>query len=471
MPTKPHICTAVLTASFLAGCTAVGPDYRPATAGELGVPAAYQQASPLAAGPEQIADWWRTFGDADLDRVVGLSLAGNLDLAQSLARLRQAREALVQARGAQLPNLSASAGANEFIAEPGGSRSSLSLGSSASWEADIFGGLRRTSEAARADAEASYFDMAGVRVAVAAETASNYIMLRQAQEQLLLARDTLRIADDNLQIARWRVQAGLVSSLDEEQARASRAQTSATIPSIEARLASASYRLAILTGEAPGAASYLVEEPGTIPRAPEGLAVGIPADTLRQRPDVRSAERSLAAATARIGVAEARLYPALRIGGDLSTSAATPGGLFDLVTGNFFGTLGQLIFDGGRSRAQLRASEAAAEGALAAYRKAVLVAIEDTENGLAATAAGKAREQAFEVALEAASNSAILARSQYRSGLTDFRTLLDAERALLAAREGLLGARAERAQAAVQLYRALGGGWNAAVSLPNPEGS
>lgn len=470
MSKRTSSCAALAAASLLAGCATVGPDYRPPSAGELGVPAVYDQASPPTAGPGQIADWWRRFGDPDLDAVVDKALAGNLDLAQSLSRLRQAREALMQSRGAQLPTLSASAGSSELFSVPGRDRSNLSLGGSAAWEADIFGGLRRGAEAAGADAEASYFDLAGVRVAVAAETASSYISLRQAQEQLALARDTLRISDDNLQIARWRVQAGLVSSLDEEQARTQRAQTAATIPSIEARLAAAGYRLAILTGEAPGAARALVERPAAIPLAPGAIAVGIPANMMRQRPDVRAAERALAASTARIGVATARLYPALRIGGEFSTSASAPGGLFDLVTGNLFASLGQLIFDGGRSRSQVRASEAAAEGAFAAYRKTVLVALEDVENGLAATAAAERRESELAVALDAASNSAILARSQYRSGLTDFRTLLDAERSLLAARDGALAARADHALALVQLYRALGGGWDAAAAGDLPEG-
>ncbi|MGH6781416.1 MAG: efflux transporter outer membrane subunit, partial [Sphingomonadaceae bacterium] len=323
----------------------------------------------------------------------------------------------------------------------------------------LFGGIARSVEASRADLEGAWLDLAAVRTAIVAEVASNYVQLRLAQERLHIARETLEIDSENLDIARWRVQAGLVSSLDQEQARAQRARTAASIPSIETGYSGALNRLAVLTGQAPGAATAMLEQAAPIPAAPADIATGIPADTLRQRPDIRGAERTLAAATARIGVAEADLYPALRITGSIGTSALSFGGLTDIVTGGLFSSLSQSIFDGGRRRSQVRSREAAAEGALAAYRQSVLVAVEDVENALVALDAARTRADEFAIAFDAANNSAILARSQYRAGLTDFQTLLQTEQSLLSARDGAASTRADKALAVVQLYRALGGGW------------
>ena len=449
---------APLCVLALAACT-VGPNYRPPGPAALAVPESYygREAQPA---PAELARWWALFDDPLLARLVDEASAGNLDLAQAAARLVQARESLVQARAGQVPEVGASAGAGRNFG-PGDDRTSFSLGADAAWEVDLFGRIRRGIEAAGADAEGVYYDREALRVAIAAEVATNYIQARLAQERLALARDTLAIADDNLQIAEWRVQAGLASSLDSEQARGARAQTAASIPNIENAFTSATYRLAVLTGRPPGALTAELEEAKPIPRGPADVALGIPADTLRQRPDVRSAERNLAAATARIGVAQAQLYPALRLSGNIGTSAFSLGGLFDAITGGIFSGLSQTLFDGGRLRSQVRSQQAAADGALAAYRQSVLTSLEDVENALLALRSARERQVQFAIALEAATNSAILARTLYRSGLTDFRQLLEAERSLLSARDGLAGSRGDEALALVQLYRALGGGWEA----------
>ncbi len=452
---------APLCALLLGACT-VGPDYRAPAPASLSVPDAYygRDAQPA---PAELARWWELFGDPLLTRLIGEASAGNLDLAQAGSRLVQARESLVQARAGLVPTAGASAGAGRDFG-PGNDRTSFNVGADASWEIDLFGRIRRGIEAAGADAESVYYDREALRVAIAAEVATNYIQARLAQERLALARDTLAIADDNLQIAGWRVEAGLVSSLDSEQARAARAQAAASIPAIETGFASATYRLAVLTGRAPGALTAELAETKPIPRGPADVAAGIPADTLRQRPDLRAAERSLAAQTARIGVAQAQLYPALRLSGNIGTSAFSLGGLFDAISGGILSGLSQTLFDGGRLRSQLRSQRAATDGALAAYRQSVLTSLEDVENALLALRAARERQAEFAIALEAATNSAILARIQYRSGLTDFRQLLEAERSLLSARDGLAGSRGDEALALVQLYRALGGGWDPAAA-------
>ncbi|MCG2841527.1 efflux transporter outer membrane subunit [Sandaracinobacter sp. RS1-74] len=449
---------AVFLSLGVAGC-ATGPDYKAPLSADLGVPASYagRQAAPLAEA--ELANWWTRFGDPALNALVEQAVAANLDIAQAEARLRQAREASVQAGAGLLPSLGASAGGGRNFNSSSGDNNSFSLGLDASWQADLFGGTRRGVEAARADEAASRYSLASVRVAIVAEVVTNYIQLRLAQEQLRIAGANVGHQRENRNIAGWRVQAGLVSSLDEQQARVQLAQTEASIPAIEGNLAGALNRLAVLTGQAPGAATQALEAPAPIPEPPAGISAGIPADTLRQRPDVLGAERSLAAATARIGVAEAQLLPSLGISGNIGTSALRPGGLFDIVTGALFASLGQTIFDGGARRSQMRSQQAAVDGAFASYRQTVLGALEDVENALVAGQAAERRTGQFAEAADAANNSALLARLQYQSGLTDFQTLLTAEQSLLSASNSLAGSRAEEALAVVQLYNALGGGW------------
>lgn len=448
---------AVLSLLALSACT-LGPNYRPPAPSTLQVPDSWHQRAGLAQ-PQDLSRWWDRFNDPLLTRLIGEASADNLDLAVASSRLVQARESLVQARAGLVPTVGAS-GSVGRSSGPGNDRTSFNVGADASWEIDLFGRIRRGIEAARADAESVYYDREALRIAVTAELATNYIQARLTQERLALAREDLAIAEDNLQIAQWRVQAGLASSLDSETARAARAQTAAVIPSLERAFGGSTYRVAVLTGRAPGTLTAELGAAKPVPRGPRDVAVGIPADTLRQRPDIRSAERSLGAATARIGVAEAQLYPGLRLSGSIGTSAFSLGGLFNAITGSILGGVDQVLFDGGRLRSQLRSQQAATEGALSTYRQSVLIALEDVENALASLNAARARQVEFAIALDAANNSAILDRIQYRSGLTGFDQLLDVESRLVAARDGLASSRADEALALVQLYRALGGGWD-----------
>jgi NodT family efflux transporter outer membrane factor (OMF) lipoprotein len=460
--------TSCAGAILLGGC-AVGPDYRAPAPVTLGVPAIYTppvtksgEDAATPAAPANLASWWQQFDDPLLTDLIARATAGNLQIAQSLARLAEAREARVQAGADLFPTLNGSAGANRNFTHANGhttTTTDLSLGADASWQADLFGGIRRSLEAARASEASARFDLESVRTSVAAEVATNYIDTRLAQARLEIARSTLSTQDENLQIAQWRVQAGLVSSLDVEQARAQRAQTASSIPLIESSYVQAVARLGTLTGQAPGALRAELEKVGPIPRGPANIAIGIPADTLRRRPDVRSAERQLAAATARIGVAQASLFPALSISGNLNSEAATIGKLGSLVTGGLFAQLGQLIFDAGKRKSEVRSSRAAADLAFATYKQTVLSGLEDVENSVQSLEAAKAREAQLAISLEASNNAAIYARSQYRSGLIDFLTLLQSEQALLSARDQLASAEADQSLALVHLYLALGGGW------------
>ncbi len=479
------LVAAAAMAALASGC-ALGPDYRAPEAPALGVPQAYTVAPGTGReAPTDLASWWRRFDDPLLTELIAQATAANLQVAESLARLTQARESLIQSRADQLPSLTGSAGYTRnfsrvsgssvvlgtgdsatggAVINTGGSGSSnqLSLGLSASWQTDIFGGLRRTVEASRAAEDSARFDLEGVRTSVAAETAQNYIEARLAQARLLIARDTLRTQDDNLQIARWRVQAGLVSSLDVEQARVQRAQTAATIPLLETNFTSAVNRIGVLTGQAPGALRGELTAVRPVPRAPDAVGVGVPADTLRLRPDVRSAERQLAAATARIGVAKAQLYPALAISGNFNTAGAALGGLADTLTGALFAGLTQTLFDAGRLRSQVRSAQAGAELAFATYKRTVLSGLEDVENASQSLESARRRQAELRVAVDAAEAAALYARSQYSAGLVDFLTLLQSEQSLLSARDALASSQGDGALAAVQLYLALGGGWEPA---------
>ncbi|MEP9358406.1 efflux transporter outer membrane subunit [Sphingomonas sp. KR3-1] len=463
----------------LAACS-VGPDYHPRAASDLGVPDAWSVPAGQKA-QEDLSQWWTKFDDPMLASLVQRAQATNLDVAQAVVRLRQARESLVQQRADLFPSLSASGGISHSEPLRGGTSTttlpdgtvtsfsqggstSFSLGADASYQVDLFGGVRRGVESARASYEASGFDYAAVLVSVEAETARNYVLARVAQAQIANARDSLGISSDNLQIAGWRVQAGLVSSLDQEQARANNAQIAAAIPSLEANYNSYVSRLAVLTGQTPGALKAEMEAVKPIPKGPADVAAGIPADALRQRPDVRAAERNLAAATANIGVAQAQLYPALSIGGSIDSGSSALSSIFDTITGRLFANIAQTIFDGGRRASQVRASRAAADGAFLAYKSTVLTSLEDIENAVVALQTAQAREKQFAIAFEASTNQALLARMQYRSGLTDFTTLNTAEASLISARNGVVSARSDEATALIQLYQALGGGWDSSVT-------
>lgn len=472
------------TALALSAC-ASGPNYKAPPTATLGVPAEYSQGGSAPIDQAALATWWTRLNDPALTGLIDRAVASNLDIVQAQARLRQARESLRQANASFLPQVSGSgSGGRNYSSRGGGTRvvdgvvvptgegkwsSSYSLGANASWQIDLFGELSRSAEAARADLAASGYDLANVRMTIIAELVTNYVQARQAQEQLRIARETQAVQQDNFDIARWRLQAGLVSSLDEQQARAQLAQTNATIPQLEASLRGSLNRIAVLTGQAPGEATRALETAAPIPTAASDIAIGIPADTLRQRPDVRSAERALAAATARIGVAQAQLYPSLGISGNIGTNATAITGLFDLITGSVFANVAQVIFDGGRLASQVRSQKAAADGAFAAYKQSVLLALEDVENAMASLTSARLRAAEFRTAFEASSNAAILARSQYQAGLIDFQTLSTSENTLLNARNSLAAAQADEVLAIAQLYNALGGGWQNMDTRPNEQ--
>lgn len=455
----------------LAGCAALGPDHRAPEAAALGVPPSWHGDAPGArSATAELASWWRALGDPMLDALVAESLEANRDLEVARARLREARARRTLASAGLFPQVTASGAASRFRSEAGEgtSRALYDASLDASWEPDVFGGQRRAVEAANADLEASVEDLRQAQVSLAAEVALNYVDVRSLQARLDIARANLATQSETLQLTQWRTQAGLTSSLDVEQARASVEQTRAQVPALESSLSQARNRLATLAGKAPGTMDARLAAPAPIPAAPASIAIGIPADTLRQRPDLRAAERRLAAETARIGEREAARYPSLALSGSLGLESLALGDLMrrEALVGQLAARLAATIFDAGRLRAQLAIQTAAQERALHAYEAAVLAALQDVENALAQLANAALRREALANAADAARNAALFAEQRYSAGITDFQTVLDTQRTLLSAQDTLKSTEADQATALIRLYKALGGGWEAMAPAP-----
>ena len=458
----PLVAVAILLA--LGGCATLS-EAPPPLEQVQPVPGSWAIAD--ATGPEiELQAYWQLLDDPLIDDFVARARSDNLDLAQAVTRLRAARARLRESRSGRLPSVSANAGVGRDVGDLAQDDLQLVLGADIAWEADLFGRISNSVEASQADLRAAGYSLADLERVIVASVATQTITARSLARQLEISRDTLANQDDNLQIARWRNQAGLVSSLDVEQARTQRAQTLATIPQLESNLVATANAISTLIGEPPGAVyEQLIAEPREVPVPPLRVGLSAPADMLRRRPDVSAAEAQLAGDLARTGIARAQLYPALRLTGSVGSTALGIDNLLDVITGNVFAGLTQLLFDGGRTRAQIAAAEAIADGSLAAWRQSILVALEDVETAAVDLDASDQRVAAFVEASDGARNAAILARSQYEAGLIDFQRLLTVESSLLGARTAEVSAEASRAIAFVSLARALGGGWRSPQTI------
>jgi NodT family efflux transporter outer membrane factor (OMF) lipoprotein len=457
----------------MAGCAAVGPDYVPP---EVEVPAAWSRLDPTAqplAGSEAPGDlsrWWQRLQDPLLTQLVAEALAASPDLRSAQARLREARARRDVAGSARFPSVSAAGSASRSRSSEevgsGDTRDFFSAGLDASWEVDVFGGVRRGLEAGEAELEAARADLEATRVSLVAEVALNYVELRGLQALIAIARANLESQSETLQLTDWRAQAGLVSVQDVEQARSSREQTRAQIPALEISRAAAEHRLDFLLGTPPGTLRARLAAVGGLPAVPEHIAVGIPADTLRQRPDVQAAERALAAQTARVGVAEAARYPAFNLAGSIGLEALSFSALGNSGAGSYalLAGIAAPIFDAGRLRAQVEIQDALREQVLVAYQQTVLVALQEVENALVELVRNRERGEALVNAVDAARNAALLARQRYASGLIDFQSVLDSERSVLQLEESLAANRTNGVLALIRLYKSLGGGWSSAAA-------
>lgn len=412
-------------------------------------------------------------GDPVLDQLIAAAMTSAPDLRAAQARLRQSRANRDLAVANLFPSLGVSISANRSATGPtaggtGTARTLYAAGFDARWEPSIFGGLRDAASGAAADAASAAASLASARVSLAAEVALNYVTLRAYQQRLVIARDNVASQTETLQITAWRTQAGLATTLDVEQARTNLEQSKASMPSLETGRAEAEHRLALLTSQAPGALRERLSETGPLPKAPNEVAVGIPADTIRQRPDVRAAELTLQAEIARTAQRESDRTPNLTLSGSWgwsAFSAASLGGSGSLVR-SLAGSLAATLFDGGRIRARIAVQDAVQAQALIAYEKVLLTALEDVENALVAYAAGRERLEARHRGAEAARNAALLARTLYEAGAVDFQKVLDTDRARLTAEDGLASAQGDLLTAVIRLYKGLGGGWRVDGNTP-----
>jgi multidrug efflux system outer membrane protein len=461
---KARPLTAVL-AAVLTGCASWSPTTQELPA--VPVPAHWSTSAVSATNDRpapatrSLAQWWKKFNDPLLGTLVEDALQVNTSIRSAQAALQQSRALRDVRTAGMLPGASASGAVQRSRLGNGDASNSFRAGLDASWEPDIFGGKRSALNASEADAQVSEASLADVQVSIAAEVALAYIQLRGQQAQLMIARNNLASQQETLQITDWRTQAGLVSSLELEQARAASEQTRAQIPALEASIARTRHSLAILTGRAPDTLQALISSPLPVPQASDDLALSIPAQTLRQRPDVRAAEHRISAALARVDAADAARYPGFSIGGSLGLNALTLGALTNgaSLTTALLGSISVPLFDGGAATAQVRAQEAALEQARVGYQSVVLTALKDVEDALVALQGDRARLVYLQSAATAAGNAALLAQNRYNSGLIDFQTVLQTQRTLLTAQDSVASTTADISADHVRLYKALGGGW------------
>ena len=461
----------------LAACTTVGPNHQtpqtelPPHWNNLEM-AATERVNEL---PEDLSRWWRFLEDPVLSELIEEALLASPDLRLAQARLREARARRMVAVSDYYPTVTASGSAiRSQSSEESGSgdtRDLFQAGFDAAWEIDIFGRVRRSVEASEADLEATEADLQNTRVSLAAEVATTYFLIRSLETRLSIARDNLTTQAETLQLTQWREQAGLVSSQDVEQARTNMEQTRAGIPGLENSLAESKHRLNILLGKTPGSPQANLDPRTDLPAIPDRIAIGIPADTLRRRPDIRAAERRLAAETARVGIAEAQRYPSFQISGSLGLEALTLGGLGNSGAGTYslLGGITAPVFQAGRLKSQVEIQDAVREQAFVTYEQTVLTALEEVENALVALARYREEGRSLGMAADSAQKAADMALQRYTVGLIDFQAVLDTERTVLNIEDNLATSRTNAILALVRLYKAFGGGWTENLAPP-PEG-
>jgi len=454
------LALAPLLALALAGCAATGPSEP--LGSPVVVPTAWanRPATQAAPGPDNLAQWWQQLGDAQLTGLIDEALQAHTSMRSARAAVEQARAQRDMQAAGLLPSVDGSASAQRSRSS-GNTANSFQAGLDASWEPDLFGRIGSGVRAGDADLLAAEAGLAAARVALAAEVAVNYIDLRGQQQRLAIAERNLAAQRETAQITQWRVQAGLANSLAEQQARTSVEQTAAQLPALRSAMAQSRHALAVLTGRPPAALDQALAASAAVPLPPADLALAFPADTVRQRPDVRQAEHRVRAAWERVAQAEAQRLPSLRIGGTLGLRALTLGALTGggATAASLLASVSLPVFDGGALRAQVRAQQAALEQSRAGYEEAVLGALKDVEDALVALQGERERLTRLNAAADAAGNAALLAQQQYASGLVDFQTVLDTQRQLLSAQDGVASTTASIGTGHVRLYKALGGGW------------
>jgi len=456
---RPWIARALRLASAAAlgwsliGCAQIGGLNTAATPDN----AAAAQTSPAEA---VLAPWWQAFNDAQLQQLISQALQNNTSVEAARAAVLQARAAREVERATQRPQLSLSGSLQRNTSE-GNSSVNARAGLDASWELDIFGANRSALANQDAQVVAAQTSLRDVQLSMSAEVALAYIQLRSVQTQLDVAQPNLASQQETLQITQWRAQAGLLTSLEVEQAQAATAQTSALLPGLQSSLARARHSLALLTGNNPTALDAQLQAVQAVPVAPRTIADVIDADRLRQRADVRAAEARVQAALASVDAADAARYPSFRLGGSVGLTALTLAGLSNgaSVATTVLASMTAPLFDGGAGKARVEVQQAALLQTQANYRGTLLTALKDVEDALVSWRNSQQRIDDLQRAASAADNAALLANNRYASGLVDFQTVLQTQRTLLSAQDSLASARADQSADYVRLVKAVGGAW------------
>ncbi len=469
--------------AVLAGCT-VGPDYHKP---DMPVPSGFstpgQIAAPLSMPVAQSVDlhqWWKQFNDPELESLITRALAQNLDLLTAQSRVREARQQEIIAGAAGLPQVNAMgntiqlhSGSNPLGALAGGSPSGgapahggtnlhmYSVGFDATWEIDVFGGVRRSVEAAEAGTEAAQWQVRDGEVTLTAEIAADYVQLRADQARLRILTDQEKAQRDVLVLTAAKARAGFVTTLDVNQQQQLVAQTASQRPPLVAETMTLRHAIAVLLGLAPGALDAELAPDGALPPLPPQLPVGLPADLLRMRPDIRMAERKLAQANAQIGVATADLYPKFNLIAAITSASGSVGGLFNSssIAEAGLGGITWPIFHGGEIHANIHAKEEEEKQAYYAWQKAVLAGIQNVEDALARYETEQQRLAVLDGAVKMARQSTQLALQQYKVGLVTYINVLQAQSTQASAEDNLAESRAALSADLVAVFKALGGGW------------
>lgn len=464
----------------LAGCN-VGPLYqRPV----VSLPESWseQPESGVVAQTTDVVQWWSTFGDPILNSLIERAVIANLDLRIATARVREARAlrsvtaadfwpsidvagSYFRSRRSENLATGASTGAGGQTSSSAREGDLFQANFDANWEIDLFGRVRHAVEAAEADIAAAEESRRDVLVTLLAELARNYVELRGFQRQLAVARSNIQTQQESVELTSARYQAGLISALDVTEAEAQLATTQSQLPTLESAGRQAIHRLGVLIGRPPETLLTELEPERAIPAAPLTVVVGLPSDLLRRRPDIRRAEREIAAATARVGVATADLFPRVSLTSNILGLQSMDIADLALASSRFWfvgPTVRWPLFDAGRIRATIEVQNAREAQTLAQYEQIVLLALEDVENALVAYAREQIRRASLAAAVDANRRAVELAQERYTKGLTDFLNVLDAQRSLYVSEDQLVQSDETVVANLIALYKAMGGGWEVA---------
>jgi len=471
---KPNALYALYAAVsiFLAGCAAVGPNYHaPVTSDPKNWSEA--PAGGVTSAPMQVGEWWKTFNDPELESLIERAVKANYDLRLAEARLMEARANRSHAKWDFAPTVGTSASytkqqtSGNLSTNSKANTSTVSqvydTGFDATWEIDVFGSKRRSLEEASANYGASEENRRDTLITVLGDVARNYVEVRAAQNRLAIAHENIDSQKKTIELTRARFNAHLTSELDVRQAEALLASTEATIPQFETTLKQSIHALGVLLGQPPGALLAELSKDEPIPTTPPTVPIGLPSELLRRRPDIRSAERQLAAATADIGVQTAELFPKFSLVGTAGLQSVRASDWFTAGSGYWSAgpSITWRVLDFGRIQSEINAADARQQQALDTYEQTVLTAFQNVEDSLVAYTNEQTHYTALNDAVIANQRALELSQALYQEGVGDFLNVLDAERSLFAAQDQLADSRRAETEDLVSLYKALGGGWEA----------